>query len=166
ALRRRRAPGGRARRARRDRHLGDPAVEGAARGPREVARRPLRSRAPHQPQHRPDDRRRPAGADRRRRHRRNRRLPPGRPPYPTGRLTRRPTHPLQGRDMADITISPDEIRSALKDFVAGYEPSKATTTEVGTVIDAADGIAHVEGLPGAMANELLRFEDGTLGLAL
>jgi F-type H+-transporting ATPase subunit alpha len=68
--------------------------------------------------------------------------------------------------MADITISPDEIRSALKDFVAGYQPEKATTTEVGTVIDAADGIAHVEGLPGAMANELLRFEDGTLGLAL
>ncbi len=68
--------------------------------------------------------------------------------------------------MADITISPDEIRSALKDFVAGYQPGKATTTEVGTVIDAADGIAHVEGLPGAMANELLRFEDGTLGLAL
>jgi len=68
--------------------------------------------------------------------------------------------------MADITISPDEIRSALKDFAAGYQPTKATTTEVGTVIDAADGIAHVEGLPGAMANELLRFEDGTLGLAL
>ena len=68
--------------------------------------------------------------------------------------------------MADITISPDEIRSALKDFVAGYQPSKTTTTEVGTVIDAADGIAHVEGLPGAMANELLRFDDGTLGLAL
>ena len=68
--------------------------------------------------------------------------------------------------MADITISPDEIRSALKDFVAGYQPDQASTTEVGTVIDAADGIAHVEGLPGAMANELLRFGDGTLGLAL
>lgn len=68
--------------------------------------------------------------------------------------------------MADITISPDEIRSALKDFVAGYTPDKASATEVGTVIDAADGIAHVEGLPGAMANELLRFGDGTLGLAL
>jgi F-type H+-transporting ATPase subunit alpha len=68
--------------------------------------------------------------------------------------------------MADITISPDEIRSALKDFVAGYKPSTATKNEVGTVIDAADGIAHVEGLPGAMANELLRFADGTLGLAL
>src|SRR6186713_1991306 len=68
--------------------------------------------------------------------------------------------------MADITISPDEIRSALKDFVAGYKPSATSTTEVGTVVDAADGIAHVEGLPGAMANELLRFADGTLGLAL
>ena len=68
--------------------------------------------------------------------------------------------------MADITISPDEIRSALKDFVAGYKPTAASKTEVGTVIDAADGIAHVEGLPGAMANELLRFADGTLGLAL
>ena len=68
--------------------------------------------------------------------------------------------------MADISISPDEIRSALKDFVAGYQPDTTTATEVGTVVDAADGIAHVEGLPGAMANELLRFADGTLGLAL
>ncbi|OJX65664.1 MAG: F0F1 ATP synthase subunit alpha [Micrococcales bacterium 73-13] len=68
--------------------------------------------------------------------------------------------------MADITISPDEIRDALKDFAASYQPTAAAATEVGTVIDAADGIAHVEGLPGAMANELLRFADGTLGLAL
>ena len=68
--------------------------------------------------------------------------------------------------MADITISPDEIRDALKDFAAGYQPAAAAATEVGTVIDAADGIAHVEGLPGVMANELLRFADGTLGLAL
>ncbi|PZE28861.1 MULTISPECIES: F0F1 ATP synthase subunit alpha [unclassified Curtobacterium] len=67
--------------------------------------------------------------------------------------------------MADITISPDEIRDALKDFVSNYEPTKASTAEVGHVIDAADGIAHVEGLPGVMANELIRFADGTLGLA-
>ena len=40
------------------------------------------------------------------------------------------------------------------------------TEEVGRVTLTADGIAQVEGLPGAMANELLRFEDGTLGLAL
>jgi len=67
--------------------------------------------------------------------------------------------------MADITISPDEIRDALKDFVSNYEPTKASTAEVGHVTDAGDGIAHVEGLPGVMANELIRFEDGTLGLA-
>ncbi len=68
--------------------------------------------------------------------------------------------------MAELSISPEEIRSALADFVSSYEPSKASTTEVGYVTDAADGIAHVEGLPSAMANELLRFADGTLGLAL
>ncbi|MDP4333179.1 F0F1 ATP synthase subunit alpha [Curtobacterium sp. A7_M15] len=67
--------------------------------------------------------------------------------------------------MADITISPDEIRDALKDFVSNYEPTKASTAEVGHVTDAGDGIAHVEGLPGVMANELIRFSDGTLGLA-
>jgi F-type H+/Na+-transporting ATPase subunit alpha len=68
--------------------------------------------------------------------------------------------------MADLTISPNEIRDALKDFVKSYEPAKASRTEVGHVIDAGDGIAHVEGLPSAMANELLKFADGTLGLAL
>ena len=68
--------------------------------------------------------------------------------------------------MADLTISGDEIRDALKDFVQSYKPSKATVKEVGYVIDAADGIAHVEGLPGVMANELVRFADGTLGLTL
>ncbi|WP_019181235.1 F0F1 ATP synthase subunit alpha [Microbacterium yannicii] len=67
--------------------------------------------------------------------------------------------------MAELSISPDVIRDALKDFVAAYEPTGAAATEVGTVIDAADGIAHVEGLPGVMANELVTFEDGTLGLA-
>ncbi|HET8926765.1 MAG TPA: F0F1 ATP synthase subunit alpha [Microbacterium sp.] len=68
--------------------------------------------------------------------------------------------------MAELSISPDVIRDALRDFVAAYEPTGAAATEVGTVVDAADGIAHVEGLPGAMANELLTFEDGTQGLAL
>ncbi|RKR73804.1 F0F1 ATP synthase subunit alpha [Frondihabitans australicus] len=67
--------------------------------------------------------------------------------------------------MSDIKISPDEIRDALKDFVSAYEPSQTSTEEVGHVIDAADGIAHVEGLPGVMANELIRFSNGVLGLA-
>ncbi|MFB9310428.1 F-type H+-transporting ATPase subunit alpha [Agromyces hippuratus] len=67
--------------------------------------------------------------------------------------------------MAELTISPDEIRSALSEFVSSYEPGQAEKTEVGYVTDAGDGIAHVEGLPSVMANELIRFADGTLGLA-
>ncbi|KGJ72553.1 ATP synthase F0F1 subunit alpha [Cryobacterium roopkundense] len=67
--------------------------------------------------------------------------------------------------MAELTISPDEIRDALQDFVKSYEPNKTSTTEVGYVTTAGDGIAHVEGLPGVMANELIKFADGTLGLA-
>ena len=67
--------------------------------------------------------------------------------------------------MADLSISPNEIRDALKDFAKSYEPQAASRTEVGHVIDAGDGIAHVEGLPSVMANELLKFKDGTLGLA-
>jgi F-type H+-transporting ATPase subunit alpha len=67
--------------------------------------------------------------------------------------------------MAELTISPDEIRDALKDFVKAYEPGTSSKTEVGYVTDAADGIAHVEGLPGVMANELIKFSNGVLGLA-
>jgi F-type H+-transporting ATPase subunit alpha len=68
--------------------------------------------------------------------------------------------------MAELTIRPEEIRDALDRFVSGYEPETATREEVGTVVDAGDGIAHVEGLPSVMANELLEFEDGTRGIAL
>ncbi|MGR0320129.1 F0F1 ATP synthase subunit alpha [Agromyces sp. ZXT2-3] len=68
--------------------------------------------------------------------------------------------------MAELSISPDEIRSALSEFARDYEPGAAQKTEVGYVTDAADGIAHVEGLPSVMANELVKFADGTLGLAL
>ncbi|GAA1531623.1 F0F1 ATP synthase subunit alpha [Actinomadura kijaniata] len=68
--------------------------------------------------------------------------------------------------MAELTIRPDEIRNALERFVQSYEPEAAARDEVGTVVDSGDGIAHVEGLPSAMANELLEFEDGTRGLAL
>ena len=68
--------------------------------------------------------------------------------------------------MTELQIGPDEIRDALAKFVSDYQPDAASTEEVGHVADAGDGIAHVEGLPSAMANELLEFEDGTLGLAL
>ncbi len=68
--------------------------------------------------------------------------------------------------MAELTIRPEEIRDALQRFVTEYQPEAASREEVGTVAEAGDGIARVEGLPSAMANELLEFEDGTLGLAL
>ena len=68
--------------------------------------------------------------------------------------------------MADLSISPEEVRAALDSFVESYQPAQVATDEVGHVTETADGIAHVEGLPGTMANELLRFEDGTLGLAM
>ncbi|WP_026555389.1 F0F1 ATP synthase subunit alpha [Arthrobacter sp. 35W] len=67
--------------------------------------------------------------------------------------------------MAELTINADDVRNALNEFAASYEPGNAERVEVGRVTSAGDGIARVEGLPSVMANELLRFEDGTLGLA-
>src|SRR5690242_7161093 len=68
--------------------------------------------------------------------------------------------------MTELTIRPEEIRDALARFVEAYQPGAAATEEIGTVTECGDGIARVEGLPSAMANELLEFEDGTRGLAL
>src|SRR5439155_14533852 len=67
--------------------------------------------------------------------------------------------------MAELTISSDEIRGALERYVSSYTP-EISREEVGTVTEAGDGIARVEGLPSTMANELLEFADGTLGVAL
>jgi F-type H+/Na+-transporting ATPase subunit alpha len=68
--------------------------------------------------------------------------------------------------MTELSIRPEEIRDALAKYVADYQPAAASKEEVGTVSSAGDGIARVTGLPSAMANELLEFEDGTRGLAL
>ncbi|HET6626443.1 MAG TPA: F0F1 ATP synthase subunit alpha [Nocardioidaceae bacterium] len=68
--------------------------------------------------------------------------------------------------MTELSIRPEEIRDALQRFVSEYHPETAGREEVGTVAEAGDGIARVSGLPSAMANELLEFEDGTLGIAL
>jgi F-type H+/Na+-transporting ATPase subunit alpha len=68
--------------------------------------------------------------------------------------------------MAELTIRPEEIREALDRFVREYTPETASREELGTVVTSGDGIARVEGLPSAMANELLEFENGTLGIAL
>jgi len=68
--------------------------------------------------------------------------------------------------MTELSIRPEEIRDALQRFVSDYKPETASREEVGAVAEAGDGIARVSGLPSVMANELLEFEDGTLGLAL
>lgn len=68
--------------------------------------------------------------------------------------------------MAELTISPEEIRNALDTAVSTYQAGATEREEIGRVSEAADGIARVEGLPNVMANELVSFEDGTLGLAL
>ncbi|WP_424188986.1 F0F1 ATP synthase subunit alpha [Actinokineospora sp. G85] len=67
--------------------------------------------------------------------------------------------------MAELTISSDEIRSAIENYVSSYSPD-VNREEVGVVSDTGDGIAHVEGLPSAMANELLEFPGGVVGVAL
>nr|WP_275586259.1 F0F1 ATP synthase subunit alpha [Geodermatophilus normandii] len=64
-----------------------------------------------------------------------------------------------------MTISADEIRSAIQNYVTDYSPD-VSREEVGTVTEAGDGIARVEGLPSVMTNELLEFESGVRGLAL
>jgi F-type H+-transporting ATPase subunit alpha len=67
--------------------------------------------------------------------------------------------------MTELTIRPEEIRDAISRHVAEYRP-ETTREEIGRVVEAGDGIARVEGLPSAMANELLEFEGGIQGLAL
>jgi F-type H+/Na+-transporting ATPase subunit alpha len=67
--------------------------------------------------------------------------------------------------MAELTISAADIASALKKNLEGFEPSLEART-VGRVAEVGDGIARVSGLPDAAVNELLEFEDGSVGLAL
>ncbi|GAA1332893.1 MULTISPECIES: F0F1 ATP synthase subunit alpha [Brachybacterium] len=68
--------------------------------------------------------------------------------------------------MAELTIRPEDIRNALDTAVSTYQAGTPDREEIGRVTESADGIARVAGLPNIMANELVRFEDGTLGLAL
>ena len=59
---------------------------------------------------------------------------------------------------------PEEISSILREQIRNYK-SKIEMAETGTVITVGDGIARVYGLRSCMANELLRFEDGSYGMA-
>ena len=67
--------------------------------------------------------------------------------------------------MAELTISSEEIRSAIENYVTSFS-TETSREEVGLVLYAGDGISRVEGLPSAMTNELLEFPGGVLGVAL
>ncbi len=67
--------------------------------------------------------------------------------------------------MAELTISAADIEGAIETYVSSFEAG-TDREEIGTVIDAGDGIAHVEGLPSVMTQELLEFAGGVLGVAL
>jgi F-type H+-transporting ATPase subunit alpha len=67
--------------------------------------------------------------------------------------------------MAELIISAEDIQGAIEEYVSTFT-SETAREEVGTVVDAGDGIAHVEGLPSVMTQELLEFPGGILGVAL
>jgi F-type H+-transporting ATPase subunit alpha len=67
--------------------------------------------------------------------------------------------------MAELTISAADIEGAIEDYVSSFS-ADTEREEIGTVVDAGDGIAHVEGLPSVMTQELLEFPGGVLGVAL
>ena len=67
--------------------------------------------------------------------------------------------------MAELTINTSDIAAALKKNLEGFKPDMSIS-QVGRILEVGDGIARVSGLPDAAVNELLEFEDGTLGLAL
>ena len=67
--------------------------------------------------------------------------------------------------MPELTISADEISAALQRHVADYR-ADTRAEQVGRITEVGDGIARVSGLPNASVNELLEFENGSVGLAL
>jgi F-type H+-transporting ATPase subunit alpha len=67
--------------------------------------------------------------------------------------------------MAELKIDTADIAAAIQRNLDDFTPTLEQTT-VGRVLEVGDGIARVSGLPGAAVNEMLRFENGVIGLAL
>ncbi len=67
--------------------------------------------------------------------------------------------------MAELTIDAKEIESVLNKYLTG-EVATASVEQVGRIMEVGDGVARISGLPSVGVNELLEFEDGTLGIAL
>ena len=67
--------------------------------------------------------------------------------------------------MAELTIDTGAIAQAIRRNLEGFQP-EVELAQVGRVTEVGDGIARISGLPGAAVNEMLEFENGTIGLAL
>jgi F-type H+/Na+-transporting ATPase subunit alpha len=67
--------------------------------------------------------------------------------------------------MPELTINTADITAALQKNLEGFKPD-VSLSQVGRILEVGDGIARVSGLPDAAVNELLEFEDGSVGLAL
>ncbi len=63
-----------------------------------------------------------------------------------------------------MSRKPEEISNIIKEQIRNYQ-SRVDMAETGTVILVGDGIARVYGLTECMANELLKFDDGSYGMA-
>ena len=64
-----------------------------------------------------------------------------------------------------VSIRPDEISSIIRQQIEQYDQG-IKASNVGTVLSVGDGIARIYGLDQVMANELLEFADGSIGIAL
>ncbi len=64
-----------------------------------------------------------------------------------------------------MQLKPEEISKIIKSQIKNYG-KKIDQSDVGTVLQIGDGIAHVSGLEKCMSNELVRFSTGTYGMAL
>ena len=69
------------------------------------------------------------------------------------------------KTMAEWIISAADVEDAIKEYISKFS-TNTEREEIGIVADTGDGIAHVEGLPSVMTQEILEFTGGVLGVAL
>ena len=64
-----------------------------------------------------------------------------------------------------MQLKPEDISKIIKEQIKNYD-SKIEQSETGTVIQVGDGIAKAYGLDNCMANELIQFPNGEMGMAM
>ena len=64
-----------------------------------------------------------------------------------------------------MRIKPEEVSKIIRDEIEGYNKS-LDIANTGTILEIGDGIARIYGLSKAMSGELLKFENGVMGMVL